>query len=83
MIGLNQRMKMADLNKLEDCIVRGSVKDTQNRTHPCMVRGSETSPLSSSKYIANDYAKWDEGDIDPKLDELDRMSLELHRCFKN
>lgn len=69
--------------KLEDCIVRGSVKDTQNRTHPCMVRGSETSPLSSSEYTANDYAKWDEGEIDPKLDELDRMSLELHRCFKN
>lgn len=69
--------------KLEDCIVRGSVKDTQNRTHPCMVRGSEASPLSSPEYTANDYAKWDEGEIDPKLDELDRMSLELHRCFKN
>lgn len=69
--------------KLEDSIMRGSVKDTQNRTHPCMVRGSETSPLSSSEYTANDYAKWDEGEIDPKLDDLDRMSLELHRCFKN
>jgi len=69
--------------KLEDCIVRGSVKDTQNRTHPCMVRGSETSPLSSPEYTANDYVKWNEGEIDSKLDELDRMSLELHRCFKN
>ena len=35
--------------KLEECISRGSVKDTENRTHPCIVRGSETSPLSDKR----------------------------------
>ena len=68
--------------RLEDCIVRGSVKDLQERTHPCMVRGSATSPLSSPAYTENDRAKWDEDAIDPKLDELDRMSIALHRCFR-
>lgn len=68
--------------KLEDCIARGSVKDSTNRTHPCMVQGSESSPLSDPKYIVENHAKWNEGDIDPELDELDRMSIDLHRCFK-
>ncbi len=67
--------------KLEECISRCSVKDKKNRQHPCMVRGSETSPLSSPEYTGNNRVKWDEGEIDPKLDELDRMSIELHRCF--
>ena len=67
---------------LEDCIIRGSVKDNANRTHPCMVRGSETSPLSDPRYLENDHLLWDTGEIDSKLDELDRMSIELHRCFK-
>lgn len=68
--------------KLEDCILRGSVKDSVNHTHPCMVHSSETSPLSNSEYIVCNHAKWNEGMIDPKLDELDRMSIELHRCLK-
>lgn len=68
--------------KLEDCVVRGSVKDETNRTHPCLVYGSEMSPLSDPEYMADHHAKWDQGEIDPELDELDRMSLELHRCFK-
>lgn len=68
--------------KLEDCVVRGSVKDPVNQTHPCLVRGSEAAPLSSPEYMADHHAKWDTGEIDPKLDELDRMSVQLHRCFK-
>lgn len=68
--------------KLEDCIVRGSVKDEVNRTHPCLVRGSETAVLSSPEYAADHHAKWDTGEIDPNLDELDQMSVQLHRCFK-
>ena len=66
---------------LEDCVIRGSVKDSVNRTHPCMVRGSETSPLSDSKYMEREHLLWNTGEIDSKLDELDRMSIELHRCF--
>lgn len=68
---------------LEDCVVRASVKDAVNRTHPCMVRGSETSPLSDPKYMENNHALWNTGEIDGKLDELDRMSIELHRCFRS
>lgn len=67
---------------LEDCVIRGSVKDPVNKTHPCMVRGSEKSPLSDSKYKADNFKLWDDGNIDSNLDELDRMSIELHRCFK-
>lgn len=68
---------------LEDCVVRASVKDAVNRTHPCMVRGSETSPLSDPKYMEDNHALWNTGEIDGKLDELDRMSIELHRCFRS
>lgn len=68
---------------LEDCVIRGSVKDSVNRTHPCMVRGSETSPLSDSKYLDGNHSLWNTGEIDSKLDELDRMSIELHRCFRS
>lgn len=68
--------------KLEECISRGSVKDTENRTHPCIVRGSETSPLSAKEYEENQHRKWNQGEIDPGLDELDHMSVALHRCFK-
>lgn len=68
---------------LEDCVVRGSVKDPINRTHPCMVRGSESSPLSDAKYLKENHLLWNKGEIDSKLDELDRMSIELHRCFRS
>ncbi len=66
---------------LESCIARGSVRDDSNRTHPCMVHGSTASPLSSEAYQEDHHQKWDEGEIDPNLDELDRMSIDLHRCF--
>ena len=68
--------------RLRDCIARGSVKDRQKRTHPCMVRSSASSPLNDPKYAENRHRLWNEGEIDPALDELDRMSIELHRCFR-
>lgn len=68
---------------LEDCVIRGSVKDSVNRTHPCMVRGSETSPLSEFRYKDKNHLLWNTGKIDSRLDDLDRMSIELHRCFRN
>ena len=67
---------------LEDCVIRGSVKDPVNRTHPCMVRGSESSPLSDPGYLEGNHALWNNGEIDSELDDLDRMSIELHRCFR-
>ena len=30
----------------------------------------------------NQHRKWNQGEIDPELDELDHMSVALHRCFK-
>lgn len=66
----------------ESCLVRGVVKDTANRTHPCMVKGSAAAPLSSAAYQNDHHKKWDEGKLDPDLDELDRMSVELHRFFR-
>ena len=68
---------------LEECVIRGSVKDPVKRTHPCMVRGSENSPLSDPKYMLDNHALWNTGEIDSELDELDRMSIELHRCFRS
>ncbi len=68
---------------LEDCVRRGSVKDSVNKTHPCMVRSTKSSPLSGAKYTENEHKLWDYGEIDGNLDELDRMSIELHRCFRN
>ena len=63
---------------LEDCITRASVKDFANCTHPCMVRGDpDVTPL----YRRKDRTIWDAGDISD-LDELDQMSVRLHRCFK-
>lgn len=68
--------------RLEDCIARGSVKDMVKKTHPCMVPCTEASPLREEEYTKDRHRKWDEGEIDSSLDELDRMSIELHRCFR-
>lgn len=68
---------------LEDCVIRGSVKDPVKRTHPCMVRGSESAPLRDPAYLEGNHALWNTGAIDSKLDDLDRMSVELHRCFRS
>lgn len=67
---------------LQSCVARGSVKDEANLTHPCMVRSRVGAPLETDAYRADHHAKWDNGPVDASLDELDRMSVELHRCFK-
>ncbi|MCD7957180.1 MAG: protein kinase [Lachnospiraceae bacterium] len=68
--------------KLADCVTRRDVKDNANRTHPCLVYSIPGAPLEEPEYTENHHKKWDEGEIDPGLDDLDRMSIELHRCFK-
>lgn len=53
------------------------------RTHPCMVRGSARRPLSGELY--RDRRRWDDEvnfPIDPGLDELDQMSIALHRQMR-
>ena len=67
---------------LQSCVARGSVKDEVNMTHPCMVRSRADAPLETDAYRADHHAKWDNGPVDVSLDELDRMSVELHRCFR-
>lgn len=67
---------------LQSCVARGSVKDEVNLTHPCMVRSRADAPLETDAYRADHHAKWDNEPVDVSLDELDRMSVELHRCFR-
>ena len=60
---------------LQSCVIGGSVKGKVHLTHPCLVRSRDDAPLETEAYQANHHAKWDEGPIDPSLDELDRMSI--------
>lgn len=68
------------------CLTRMSVKNNDEKTHPCIVRSRPESPLSSDSYIMNKYSAWDSyvpGDEKlEELDELDRMTLALHRFMK-
>ena len=66
---------------LQSCVDHGAVRDKERRTHPCLVRSGEAAPLRGEDYKANHHAKWDDGLLDPSLDELDQMSIQLHRCF--
>ncbi|MCL2378018.1 MAG: hypothetical protein FWC77_02725 [Defluviitaleaceae bacterium] len=66
----------------EGCVRRGSVKDKPRKLHPCIVHSKGDTPLSGHLYRENNRAKWNDGEIDPSLDELDKVSLGLYRCFK-
>ena len=63
------------------CIEFSKVKDDKKKLHPCIVRGSVETPLSSKEYTMDGHQKWDE-EIDPSLDELDTMSIQLHQVLK-
>ncbi|MCD7864806.1 MAG: hypothetical protein LUG54_02055, partial [Clostridiales bacterium] len=60
----------------------GDVSHTVKRVHPCLVFSSIGSALDGEDYIRNGRAKWEESEIDPNLDDLDRMSVELHQYFR-
>lgn len=64
------------------CVSEGMVKNKSKLTHPCIVFSTEDTPLSSSLYGENGHRKWEDTNIDPGLDELDRMSVELHQRFR-
>lgn len=56
---------------------RGITKDNAARRHPCLVFSDASTPLASFT-----REQWDTpGAHDQALDELDRMSVELHRAF--
>ncbi len=70
------------IENLEDC-AGGVTKDEKNRRHVCIVRSRHDQKLAA-EYRANDnYDKWDKASNNDlsQLDELDRMSVELHRMF--
>ena len=69
------------LTNYESCIERSKVNDKNNRLHPCIVRGGVDLVLQSQAYNENNHKLWDNPEIDNKLDELDKMSTELHQMF--
>ncbi len=75
------RKKNGELD-YEGCILRGRVKDNETHLHPCLVRSTANMPLKGEFYTGNQYANWNKpNEQDDKLDELDRMSIDLHRFF--
>ena len=67
---------------LKECVRIGKAKNTAARTHACMLTAGEDTPLSSEAYTRNNRAKWDDPDIDPSLDDLDRMSVQMHQLYR-
>lgn len=68
------------LKYYDECIEKRSVKNIADHIHPCIVRSTTATPLSTGLY-ANDKNAWDikNAERDEILDELDLMSVELHR----
>lgn len=64
------------------CVSEGTVKNEANLTHPCIVFSTEDTPLNTPLYKDNGHKEWDNPNIDPNLDELDHMSVELHQRFQ-
>lgn len=69
------------LRNLEEC-PPGQTKDERHKRHICMVRSDPNQNLVS-KFKANSFQKWDtatESEL-KNLDELDRVSVKLHRLY--
>lgn len=64
----------------DGCMERMKVKNPDEKIHPCIVRSTEETPLSTG-YYSNNPSAWNykNDEQDALLDELDRMSIELHR----
>ena len=70
------------IKNLDEC-AGGITKDKKAKKHVCMVRSRPDQKLAVEYKSGTNYAKWDEApakDLD-QLDELDRMSVELHRMY--
>lgn len=62
---------------------RCEVNDKEHKIHPCIVRITTDTPLSTGSY-SRDKGLWESGSsADSGLDELDRMSVELHRYLRS
>ena len=67
----------------DSCAERMNHKDSDKKIHPCIVRSTRQTPLSTGFFSINRSA-WDNKneEHDAELDELDRMSVELHRSMR-
>lgn len=68
------------LKFFDSCAEMQSNRDKVRRIHPCIVRSSADTPLSRGAF-AESRSAWDvkNAEREKNLDDLDRMSLELHR----
>lgn len=67
---------------LDKCL--NSIKDKKNKLHPCIVHSGKALTLSRFEWKEKNNALWDNAGSKElsSLDELDRVSVELHRIFK-
>ncbi len=70
------------ITDLEEC-AGGVTKDAKAKKHVCIVRSRPDQKLAAEFRSNMNYSKWDSasGEELDQLDELDRMSVELHRMF--
>ncbi|MCD7884676.1 MAG: DUF1887 family CARF protein [Lachnospiraceae bacterium] len=71
------------LRDLTECI-SGPTKDERHKKHVCIVRSRPDRKLAVEFASGGSYAKWDAATEEELagLDELDRMSVELHRVYR-
>lgn len=70
------------LDKEEACL-KGITKDERKKKHVCLVR-SEPNQLLTQKFNSNgSFQKWDNATDEElsQLDDLDRLSVDLHRIY--
>lgn len=70
------------IENLEEC-AGGITKDEKAKKHVCIVRSRPDQKLATEYRSNTSYEKWDSAsdkELD-QLDELDRMSVKLHRMF--
>jgi len=70
------------IDNLEEC-ASGITKDERRKRHICILRSKPEQILSTEYSVNGNFDKWDKAsssDLD-KLDELERMSVELHRLY--
>ncbi|MCD8091070.1 MAG: hypothetical protein LUD81_10730 [Clostridiales bacterium] len=70
------------IKNIEEC-AGGVTRDERHKKHVCILK-SRPDQMLASNFKINNYAKWDNGSEAElnQLDDLDRMSVELHRMYK-
>ena len=79
--GLDGRELAKDMRALlRGSSERGKIYDKEKKIHHCIAFGNEDMPLSSPPYSSGDRSIW-ESPVPDGLDELDRISLMIHRHY--